>query len=254
MNDKQKEIELLCKQLKLSAGMAERAMKISGETHQEYLIELFSSEINARREKRIKDKFRKANLPYTENIKELDVSEIIFPKELSFAECMDLKFIMEKRNLLMYGYTGTGKTMLSICLAMEAIANDIPVRFFETENLITKLKEARQIGKLTDFKTKLYEAQVFILDEFGYIPYDLTGAQLLFEFISEIYKKKTVILNTNKTFTEWEEILIDPKMTKSLIGRLTEHCHLILFPGEDWRFKKSGFSQMLEAMKFENDQ
>ena len=252
MSDRQKEIENLCKQLKLSAGMAERAMVITGETNQEYLIKLFDSEINARRQKRIADKFRKADLPYTENIDEMDISEIVFPQELSFEQCMDLKFIRERRNLLMYGYTGTGKTMLSICLAIKACTSDLPVRFFETSTLITKLKEALNAGRLTSFKAKLYESQIFILDEFGYTPYDLTGAQLLFEFISEIYKKKILILNTNKTFSEWEEIFIDPKMTKAMIGRITEHCHLILFPGEDWRFKKSNFAKMFESMKLED--
>ena len=81
----------------------------------------------------------------------------------------------------------------------------------------------------------------------------LTGAQLLFDLVSEIYERKVLILNTNKEFSEWQEILIDPKMTKAMIGRVTHHCHLILFPGEDWRFKHSSLSQMFKNMENEND-
>ena len=50
---------------------------------------------------------------------------------------------------------------------------------------------------------------------------------------------KVVILNTNLEFSRWVNVLYDQKMTVALIGRLTHHCHLILFPGENNRLKES---------------
>ncbi len=47
---------------------------------------------------------------------------------------------------------------------------------------------------------KLNKASIIILDEWGYVPYDRTGAQLLFDFLSEIHEQKSVILNTNLEF------------------------------------------------------
>ena len=235
MTEMQKEIAALCKQLKLSARMAERAMEIEGSSNQEYLIRLFDSEVKSRRDARIASKLRSANIPYAQSFEDFDSSEV------------------RKKNILMYGNTGTGKTMLSICIAIEACMNDIGVRYYRTADLINRLTEARKSGRLSHFKEKLNGADILILDEFGYVPYDLTGAQLLFDLVSEIYERKVLILNTNKEFSEWQEILIDPKMTKAMIGRVTHHCHLILFPGEDWRFKHSSLSQMFKNMENEND-
>jgi hypothetical protein len=80
--------------------------------------------------------------------------------------------------------------------------------------------EAKKAGTLGMLLKKLYKASVVILDEFGYVPYDRTGAQLLFDFLSEIHEQKSVILNTNLEFSRWVNVLYDEQMTAALVGRL----------------------------------
>ena len=87
-----------------------------------------------------------------------------------------------------------------------------------------------------------------ILDEFGYVPVDRTGAQLLFEVISECHVRKSVIPNTNLEFSNWVNILYDQKMTAALIARLLHHCHLLLFTGPDMRLKESSVNAMYSNM------
>ena len=92
-------------------------------------------------------------------------------------------------------------------------------------------------------KRKLNAAQILILDEFGYVPYDRTGAQLLFDYLSEIHEQKSVILNTNLEFSQWVNVLYDERMTTALIGRLTHHVELILFPGGNNRLRESSINE-----------
>ena len=139
----------------------------------------------------------------------------------------------------MYGGTGTGKTMLSVCIGMEACKKEIPVRFFRTAALVNQLSESKASGTLSRFIKKLNKASILILDEFGYVPYDRTGSQLLFDYLSEIHENKCVILNTNLEFSRWVNILYDEQMTAALIGRLMHHCHLLLFPGPNNRLRES---------------
>src|SRR5690554_8231405 len=89
---------------------------------------------------------------------------------------------------------------------------------------------------------KLDKASVIILDEWGYVPYDRTGAQLLFDYLSEIHEQKSIILNTNLEFSRWVNVLYDEQMTAALVGRLTHHCHLLLFPGENNRLRESSIN------------
>ena len=68
----------------------------------------------------------------------------------------------------------------------------------------------------------------------------------MFDFLSEISDDpgKVVILNTNLEFSRWVNVLYDQKMTAALIGRLTHHCHLILFAGENNRLKESSINMI----------
>lgn len=145
----------------------------------------------------------------------------------------------------MYGGTGTGKTMLSVLIGMAACQNGIPVRFFRTAALINQFAEAKQRGTLSQFIKKLSAAQILILDEFGYVPYDRAGSELLFDYLSSIHEQKPVILNTNLEFSQWVNVLYDARMTTALIGRLTHHVELILFPGGNNRIRESSMNERM---------
>ena len=156
------------------------------------------------------------------------------------------------KNVIMYGGTGTGKTMLSILIGMSACNQEIPVRFYRTAGLINLFSESQGKGTLSTLKKKLNSAQILILDEFGYVPYDRNGSQLLFDYLSEIHEQKSVILNTNLEFSQWVNVLYDQRMTTALIGRLTHHVELILFPGVNNRLRESSINETLSKINSQN--
>ena len=80
---------------------------------------------------------------------------------------------------------------------------------------------------------------LLIFDEWGYIPLDRDGSQLLFEIISECYERKSIIITTNIEFSRWTNVLYDEQMTGALIDRLLHHCHLLIFNGDSERMKNS---------------
>ena len=170
--------------------------------------------------------------------------EIDFPSGVSLDSLLGLDFYHKGENLILYGSTGTGKTMLSILLGMEACKENIPVRFFRAAALVNLLAEHKKAGTLSQFKLKkLNPAKILILDEFGYVPYDRVGSELLFDYLSEIHEQKSIILNTNLEFSQWVNVLYDKRMTTALIGRLIQHVELILFPGENNRLRESSINQ-----------
>jgi DNA replication protein DnaC len=246
MADYTERIAACCKQLRLSSNLADRAMSQKGKTNQEYLCKLLENEIEYRRKTRIIKLQNSAGFPKRYAPEQFRTDEVDFPDGVSFESLMALDFHRQGRNIIMYGGTGTGKTMLSICIGLTACKRDIPVRFFRTASLVNTLSARMQNGKLDVFREKLCKASIFILDEFGYVPYDRDGINILFDFLSEISDDPTkiVILNTNLEFSRWVNVLYDQKMTAALIGRLTHHCHLILFPGENNRLKESSINMI----------
>ena len=248
MDELYKSIADCCKQLRLSSNLAERAMIEEGDTNQEYLYHLLKNEIINRKQSRIAKLQKTAGFPKYYSPDQFRTDEIDFPEEISFRSLLELDFYNQGKNVIMYGGTGTGKTMLSILIGMEACKKNIPVKFFRTAGLINQFTESQQQGTLSSFKKKLNKAQILILDEFGYVPYDRTGSQLLFDYLSEIHEEKNVILNTNLEFSQWVNVLYDQRMTTALIGRLTHHVELILFPGGNNRLRESSINASISQV------
>lgn len=243
MSELKESIALCCKQLKLSTNLAERAMTQEGGTNQEYLYNLLSNEIVYRKERRIAKLLNTAGFPKIYRPEQFRTDEIDFPSGVSLDSLLDLEFYHRGKNIILYGSTGTGKTMLSTLIGIAACNADIPVKFYRTAGLINLFSECKAKGTLSALKKKLSSTQILILDEFGYVPYDRTGAQLLFDYLSEIHEQKSVILNTNLEFSQWVNVLYDERMTTALIGRLTHHVELILFPGGNNRLRESSINE-----------
>ena len=248
MSDIQETIAMYCKRLRLSSSLAERAMNQEGATNQEYLCNLLADEVRYRDETRITKLMNAAGFPKRYSPEQYRTDEIDFPEGVSFESLLDLDFLKAGNNVIMYGSTGTGKTMLSILVGMEACKRSIPVKFYRTAALINQFSEHHAKGTLGILRKRLDQADILILDEFGYVPYDRTGAQLLFDYLSEVEGEKPVILNTNLEFSQWVNVLYDHRMTTALIGRLTHHVELILFPGMNNRLRESSINAALDRV------
>ena len=78
-----------------------------------------------------------------------------------------------------------------------------------------------------------------IVDEFGYVPFSKTGAELLFEFFAGRYECGSVFVTTNLPFDEWTEVMGSERMTGALLDRLTHRVHILEMNGESFRFRES---------------
>lgn len=162
-----------------------------------------------------------------------------WPARLSKDDFMRLDFVRRAENVIMYGAPGTGKSHLANAAGLEACRQHLNVLYENTSAFVGRLSDAYQSRKHNDLLKRLNRLDLLILDEFGYVPVDPIGAQLLFRVIGDFYETHSVIITTNLGFTEWNQIFIDPKLTEAIVDRMVHHSHLIPFNGESYRVQHS---------------
>ncbi len=232
-----------CKKLRLSRNIVEMSDKIEADSHQEYLLKLLQAEVAHREEVRMNKLLKKAGFYTIKTFESFRFDEVTLPSDITLEYLKECEFIKNKTNIVMYGNVGTGKTHLSIALGVEACKKGLEVRFFRTSALVNKLAEQKKAGTLSAFLKTLNKADLLICDEWGYVPLDRVGSQLLFEVISECYERKPVIINTNIEFSRWVNVFYDEQMTGAIIDRILHHCHLLLFPGQSNRLREAALNK-----------
>ena len=117
----------------------------------------------------------------------------------------------------------------------EAFLTEITTQL--AEQPVLKLAESRKNGTLERLLRDLRSLDLLILDEWGYVPVDKDGSQLLFRVISDSYESKSLILTTNLEFSKWGGIFTDDQMAAAMIDRLVHHGHLLIFEGKSYRME-----------------
>jgi DNA replication protein DnaC len=207
-------------------------------SHVEYLARLIESEAALRRDRSIIRRINMARFPV---IKTLDEFDWNWPKKINRLQVQDLfrlSFVEQNANVVMVGGVGLGKTHLSIALGHAACMAGHSVLFASAIDIVNTLAAARRTGRLKDELKRYVRPSVLLVDELGYLPIDKTGADLLFQVISQRYEHGSVILTTNKIYKKWAEIFNnDSTLTSAVLDRLLHHADTVRIEGDSYRMK-----------------
>jgi DNA replication protein DnaC len=231
------------KALKLPAFATEypglvRQAREGGWDYEDFLRELLEMEVRSREERTAKRRLKEARFPDVKTLDQLDWETLKGVSRQKIMELATCEFLEAAADVIIAGPVGTGKTHLAISLGVEATRRRFRVAFYRAADLVRILTEARDERTLTLLHRRLRRADLLILDELGFVPFERAGGELLFDLISQRHEIRSTLITTNLSFGEWVEVFGDEKLTTALLDRLGHHAHVLTTRGDSYRTRK----------------
>jgi len=204
----------------------------------EFLGLLLEDETNKRADNKHARLYKGAHLPFEKGLEDFDFTFQPSLKKHEIMELSTLRFLDRKANILFLGQPGTGKTHLSIAIALKALDHGKTVLFTSVWDMINTLRQSRADYSYQKKIQTYLKPDLLILDELGYRSMAESTVEDFFEIVSRRYEKGSIIITTNRSINEWDKVFIDKTLTTAVVDRLLHHCSVIEIKGESYRFKK----------------
>jgi DNA replication protein DnaC len=221
-----------------------RQARESKESHESFLLNLTTQELEQRQANQLKRRLQEARFPTIKTLETTDLNKWPDFDSLRFREYVDGDYIARRENLVLIGKHGTGKTHAAIVLGVEACKRGYRVLFTTAADLVNTLVEAREERSLKNYLARLQKYPLIIVDELGYIPFSSEGAQLLFQVFAKRYERGSLLITSNLAFAQWTTVFGDATLTAALLDRLTHHCFI-----HDFNWESIRFSESMQRMK-----
>ncbi len=220
-------------------GKLARQSAAEGLDHVQFLARLIELEMIDRERRMIERRIKAAKFPTVKSLDSFDFKAIPALNKMQVLELARCEWIERRENVIALGPSGTGKTHIALGLGLSACQKGLSVGFVTAAALVHELMEARDERRLLRLQKQMVGYKLLIIDELGFVPLSKTGAELLFELISQRYERGATLITSNLPFDEWTETFGSERLTGALLDRLTHHVNILEMNGESYRLGQS---------------
>ena len=217
----------------------DRLCATEGVDHVGYLFRLAEREMIERDRRKVERRIKAAKFPVVKSLDSFDFTAIPKLNKMQVLELARCEWIERRENVIALGPSGTGKTHVALGLGLAACQKGLSVGFTTAAALVSEMMEARDERRLLRFQKQMAAYKLLIIDELGFVPLSKTGAELLFELISQRYERGATLITSNLPFDEWTETLGSERLTGALLDRITHHVNILEMNGDSYRLAQS---------------
>ena len=201
----------------------------------EFLARLLEDEVERRAQKQLALRLRRAAVDSTKTLEGFDFT---FNPGLNRQQVLNLAtcaYIRRKRNVLLCGPTGVGKTHLAQALTHEACRQGYSALFVDTYRMLRHIHGGRADGSRERRLQTYLRPDLLVLDDFGLKPLHPPAPEDLYDVIHERYERGSILVTSNRAVEEWPDLFGDPLLASAGLDRLTHNAQMLRITGRSFR-------------------
>jgi len=150
------------------------------------------------------------------------------------AQC---EFVAARRNIVLAGGVGTGKTYLARTLGIEALKRGYKVASFNTTELVNDFYLKRNSFQFGKYYAWVRDLDLLHLDDLAYLPYSAEKVEFLFSLVVDRYELEcgSTIVTSNTDVTGWWQFFPSKAMGMAFSDRLLDGAQGIQLSGDSIR-------------------
>jgi DNA replication protein DnaC len=163
-----------------------------------------------------------------------DTAKVTFDRRV-FRELTALRFLEARRNVVVLGAVGVGKTFLASALGHLACRAGFAARFLRADDLLRLLRQSRLDNSRDALMSELCTIDLLILDDFALEPMTRDESRDVYQLIIERNARQSTIVTSNRDTSEWISVFADVLLGQGAVDRFKNNAYDLVIDGESYR-------------------
>ena len=128
-------------------------------------------------------------------------------------------------------------SLMAIALGVAATEAGYRTYFTSAADMVAALQSAHLEGTAM-YKMRTYLGpSVLVIDELGYLPMDQASANWIFQVVTRRYDKGSIVLTSNRGFSDWGQVFADAVVAGAIVDRLIHNATVLNIRGRSYRMR-----------------